>query len=180
MQAHELAAQGPVGDLQRAAEQNPYDARAFRQAMGRFATGVVIVTASEENGRPVGLTLNSFNAVSLAPPLILFSVARSARSLDHLVRAQAFVANVLHRGQEALSDQFASSTSSKWEGVDYESGLEGAPLISGALAHFECAPYARHDGGDHIIFLGEVRKFRASVDESPLIYYRGRYRDLGG
>ena len=154
------------------------DTRELRRALGQFATGVAVVTTHERGGDPVGLTLSSFNTVSLDPPLILFSVARKARSLEHLLQAQSFAINILNREQEAVSNRFAQSVATKWDGVDHRPGQTGAPLLPGALAHFECRCYARHDGGDHVIFVGEVLGFVCEPIDAPLIFYRGQYRSL--
>lgn len=155
------------------------DLAEFRRALGQFATGVAVVTALEPTGAPVGLTLNSFNTVSLDPPLVLFSVDRKARSLAHLLEAEGFAINILHSEQEEISNRFARSTATKWDGVEHASGESGAPLLPGSLAQFECRRYAHHDGGDHVIFIGEVTRFRYEPAEAPLIFYRGRYRNLG-
>jgi flavin reductase (DIM6/NTAB) family NADH-FMN oxidoreductase RutF len=154
------------------------DVAEFRRALGHFATGVAVVTTLEQTGAPVGLTLSSFNTVSLDPPLVLFSVDRKARSLVHLLEAEGFAINILHCGQEQISNRFARSTASKWDGVDHAIGESGAPLLPGSLAQFECRRYAHHDGGDHVIFIGEVVRFRYDQTEAPLIFYRGRYRSL--
>src|SRR5687768_5449558 len=115
------------------------DPLAFRQALGQFAAGVAIITARAD-AKLIGLTVNSFNSVSLDPPLILFSVARTARSLSGLTAAPAFAVNILSREQESLSNLFARSHVDKWSVATHAVGHYGAPLLCGALAHFECAP----------------------------------------
>ncbi len=153
--------------------------RAFRRALGEFSTGVAVVTARSRGGELIGMTMSSFNSVSLDPPLVLFSVDRKARSLPAMLEAGGFVVNILARDQEQISNQFARALSNKWDQVKTSVGHAEAPLISGALAHFECAPFGNHDGGDHVIFVVRVVRY-ALRDEpaAPLIFFRGRYRDL--
>lgn len=155
-----------------------FDARAFRAALGRFATGIAVVTASTETGDVVGMTMSSFNSVSLDPPLVLFSVARSAYSLPAMRTARGFGINILGQGQQDLSNRFARALEDKWHQVDHHRSLHDAPLLAGAIAHFECEPYARHDGGDHEIFLARVVRFSSPEAGDPLIFFRGRYHAL--
>lgn len=150
--------------------------RALRDALGCFATGVTIVTAPSTVGSPIGLTVSSFNSVSLDPPLILFSIAVSARSLDELRAAPAFAVNVLSVDQVQLSDRFARPSEQKWDGVEYELGIAGTPLLAGTAARFECEPYALHEGGDHVVFIGRVLHHQASAEAEPLLFHRGAYR----
>jgi flavin reductase (DIM6/NTAB) family NADH-FMN oxidoreductase RutF len=153
--------------------------RAFRRALGEFATGVAVVTARGKGEELVGMTMSSFNSVSVDPPLVLFSVDRKARSLQAMLEAKGFAVNVLAREQESISNQFARALSNKWDQVKTSVGHAEAPLISGALAHFECEPYANYDGGDHVIFVVRVVRHTAHADQpAPLIFFRGRYRDL--
>lgn len=156
------------------------DPRMFRQALGQFATGVAVITAQAENGSAIGLTMSSFNSVSVDPPLILFSMDRKAFSLAAMTEAAGYAVNILGRDQERLSDQFARSLSDKWTAVEHRLGHAAAPLIAGALAHFECEPYAQYDGGDHVIFVGRVLRFSAYPTNEPLIFFRGAYRSLAG
>lgn len=156
------------------------DPRMFRQALGQFATGVAVITAQAENGSAIGLTMSSFNSVSVDPPLILFSMDRKAFSLAAMTEAAGYAVNILGRDQERLSDQFARSLSDKWSAVEHSLGHAAAPLIAGALAHFECEPYAQYDGGDHVIFVGRVLRFSAYPANEPLIFFRGAYRSLAG
>ncbi|SHI98324.1 NADH-FMN oxidoreductase RutF, flavin reductase (DIM6/NTAB) family [Roseomonas rosea] len=155
----------------------PFDPRALRHALGQFATGVAIVTAPGAEA-PVGMTISSFNSVSLDPPLVLFSVARSAHSLPALLDAPGYAIHVLGREQEETSGRFARALAGKWQGIGHRPGLHDAPLLDGALAHFECAAHARHDGGDHVIFLARVLRFSLRDAGEPLIFFRGRYRAL--
>lgn len=155
------------------------DGRAFRQSLGEFATGVAVVTARGKGGELVGMTMSSFNSVSVDPPLVLFSVDRKALSLPAMQEAKGFAVNVLARQQENVSNQFARALANKWDQVKTSVGHAEAPLISGALAHFECEPYANYDGGDHVIFVVRVVRHTVHSDApAPLIFFRGRYRDL--
>ncbi len=153
--------------------------RAFRHSLGEFATGVAVITAQGQGDDLIGMTMSSFNSVSLDPPLVLFSVDRKARSLPAMLGARGFAVNILAREQEDVSNRFARALSDKWANVKRTVGHAEAPLITGALAHFECEPYANYDGGDHVIFV--VRVIRHTVragNPAPLIFFRGRYRDL--
>lgn len=125
----------------------------FRRALGQFATGVAIISATGPRGGPIGLTVSSFNSVSLRPPLVLFSVARSAGSLPALSAARGYAVNVLSEDQEQLSNRFARPQEDKWHEVRHAPGVVLAPVIEDALACFECEPYAQYDGGDHVIFV---------------------------
>jgi flavin reductase (DIM6/NTAB) family NADH-FMN oxidoreductase RutF len=157
-----------------------FDVREFRRALGQFATGVAVITAQNPRGEAVGMTMSSFNSVSLDPPLILFSVDRKAYSLPEMLDARGYAVNILSRGQENLSNQFAKALSDKWAAVEHSLGHNEAPLIRGALAHFECEPYAHYDGGDHVIFVGKVVRFSSSENagDQPLIFWRGKYHGL--
>lgn len=157
---------------------DPFDPHAFRRTLGAFATGVAIVAAEAADGTSVGMTMSSFNSVSLDPPLVLFSVARSALSLPALKTARAFGISVLAQDQQELSNRFARAMGEKWTGVERLTGAHGAPLIAGAAAHLECVPHAIHDGGDHEIFIARVLAHRAEEGAHPLIFHAGRYRSL--
>jgi len=154
-----------------------FDTKAFRQALGQFPTGVCIVTARVEATR-LGMTVTSFNSLSLTPPLILFSIDRRAASLPMWEKAEAYAVNVLAENQKGLSDRFARSLVNKWEAAIFVDGYMGAPMLPGVTAVFECAAFARHDGGDHRLFIGEVKRFHAHADRQPLIFGKGRYAAL--
>lgn len=158
-------------------DQQPIDPRAFRSALGHFVTGIAVITAAGEH-EPIGLTVSSFNSVSLAPPLILFSVHREAYSLDKLCSVGAFAVNLLGCRQEHLSNRFARAGTDKWRGVRHNRGVHGAPLLEGAVAYFECRPWGRYDGGDHEIVVGEVLRFGFDTQDEPLVFFRGRYGQL--
>ncbi len=154
------------------------DARTLRDAMGCFATGVTVVTTQDENGDPVGLTANSFTSVSLDPPLLLVCIANSATSLNALETAGHFAVNVLHIGQQQTSNLFARPGEDRFSQTPWVEGEKGAPLLEGALANYECARHAVHDGGDHIILVGRVERARFDSRRDPLLYFRGKYRRL--
>lgn len=130
------------------------DPRALRRAFGHFATGVTIVTTRDREGAPVGVTASSFNTVSLSPPLVLWSIGRSAYSFDTFSTASHFAIHVLDADQRALSDRFARASSDKFAGVRLAQGEGGVPLIDGIQTVFECETAQRHDGGDHLILVG--------------------------
>jgi len=152
-----------------------FTATAFRQALGMFATGVTIVTARDAAGQRVGLTANSFNSVSLAPPLVLWSLSRHAGSLPAFSTGSHYAINILAAEQRALAERFASPEVDRFEGVALREGAGGAPLIDGAAAVFECFNRSRYQEGDHIIFVGEVESCTWRAGASPLIFHGGRY-----
>ncbi|MFG1357692.1 flavin reductase family protein [Xanthobacter pseudotagetidis] len=156
----------------------PFDPLALRRVLGHFATGVAVVTADGGAAGMVGMTMSSFNSVSLDPPLVLFSVARSALSLPALRGAEGYGISILGRHQEHLSNRFARPLQDKWGGVEVRRGEGRVPLIAGALAHLECVPYACHEGGDHEVFIARVLRFSAAEGGDPLIFFGGRYHAL--
>jgi len=133
------------------------------------------MTTLDRQSRPIAVTVNSFNSVSLEPPLVLFSLARSASSFEDFVAAGRFAVNVLAADQQALSAMYARPGVSRIEMTPHRPGCLGCPLIAGALAHLECRTLSMHDGGDHLIFIGEVQSISSRRDGAPLLYYRGRY-----
>ena len=154
------------------------DARTLRDALGCFATGVTVVTALDAEGQPVGLTANSFTSVSLDPPLLLVCIAKTASSLAALEAAENFAVNVLHIGQQPTSNLFAKSGEDRFSETPWRRGHNDTPLLTGALANFECKRHALHEGGDHVILIGEVVRARFEPRRDPLLYFRGKYRRL--
>ena len=154
------------------------DTRALRRALGCFATGICIVTTRNAAAEPIGMTVNSFASVSLEPPLILFSVARTCYSNADWLSAEHYAVNVLSAGQHAISTRFARPLSEKWAGVSPERGLADLPLLPGALARFQCRSEHRYDGGDHVILVGRVLAFDTPRKGEPLVFFEGRYREL--
>ena len=157
----------------------PPDTRALRDALGRFATGVCIVTARTAAGDPVGMTVNSFSSVSLEPPLVLFSIARTCFSHADWIVAEHYAVNVLGLGQRELSTRFARALSDKWSRLSFERGIADLPLLPGALARFQCRSEHRYEGGDHMILVGRVLAFDMPRPHGePLVFFEGRYREL--
>jgi 3-hydroxy-9,10-secoandrosta-1,3,5(10)-triene-9,17-dione monooxygenase reductase component len=152
--------------------------RMFRDTLGLFPTGVAVVTARGAEGTPQGVTINSFNSVSLEPPLILFSLSRKLYSLNSFLKANAFAINFLREGQQDLSIRFNKALSNKWEQVPHKMGTTGAPVLSPALAVLECSPYAHYDGGDHVIVVGRVEHIECQECNAPLVFFRGRYHKI--
>lgn len=154
------------------------DQRAFRRALGHFGTGVAIVTATT-SGAPLGSTISSFNSVSLDPPLILFSLVSQSLGIEQWRNASALCVSMLGAGQTETSNRFAKAGADKWADTEIVPGSNGAPIIPGSIAYFECAPYAIHDGGDHDIFVCRVTHFWADDHQpAPLLFYAGQYRQL--
>ena len=158
----------------------PFDTRRFRNALGRFPTGVVIVTAVAPDGARIGMTVSSFNSVSLDPPLVLFSVHRQALAFRVWQKIDSYAINILNAEQETLSNQFARAKGEKWDGVMPLTGITGVPIMPNACAVLECRAHARHDGGDHEIFVGRVVEIRdhSANRGQPLVFFEGRYRQL--
>lgn len=154
---------------------NPnFDTKAFRNALGTFTTGVTIITTKAADGTEVGLTANSFNSVSLDPPLVLWSLAKSAMSVPVFNAAEHWNVHVLSSSQQELSGRFASRGEDKFSGLLQDKGVSSAPLLQGCAARFQCRNAFIHDGGDHIIFIGEVLDFDRN-DQAPLAFHSGQY-----
>jgi flavin reductase (DIM6/NTAB) family NADH-FMN oxidoreductase RutF len=147
----------------------------FRAALAMFATGVTIVTARSARGAPVGLTANSFNSVSIEPPLILWSLSRQAGSMPAFARGSHYAINILAADQRDLAERFASKDVDRFDGVAFRPGTSGAPLLDGAAAVFECFNRSRYQEGDHVIFVGEVESCARRDGAHPLIFHGGRY-----
>jgi flavin reductase (DIM6/NTAB) family NADH-FMN oxidoreductase RutF len=151
----------------------------FRHLLGRFATGVSVVTACGPDGRPLGMTASSIASVSLDPPLLLVAVDQANEMHQTLEVSPHFVVNILAADQEALSRAFAAVDTNRFDGVGYRESRHGVPLLDGALAHIECLRQAAVPGGDHTVFFGLVTG-GAVTDRRPLLYYRGGYANLAG
>lgn len=151
----------------------------FRQLLGCFPTGVAVITTRAADGRPAGLTCNSFSSVSLEPPLVLFSLRKASSLVGAFTEADAFAINILSQRQDALSGRFASSRiADKFEGVAWRPGLLDMPIIEHCLASFECSVFARHDAGDHYVFIGEVKNMSGGPADQALVFYKGAYMML--
>ena len=149
----------------------------FRQCLGKFATGVTIVTCADKGGKPYGITANSFSSVSLEPHLILWNIAKVSNSLQAFLDAEYFAINLLARNQQDLSSHFAKSDHTLFDTVEINRSQENVPLIPGTLACFECRTHQIHDCGDHYIVVGEVLRF-ASSEREPLLFFNGNYAVL--
>lgn len=157
-----------------------FDPREFRHALGCYVTGIAVITARADDGTLAGVTVNSFASVSLAPPLVLWSLSLYSPSLAVFQHARHYAINVLAADQIEHSQRFsrpADATGSKFTGLEFDTGLGGSPLLRDACAWFECRNETRHPGGDHLIFIGQVDAFRRS-ERAPLLYHAGQYRTL--
>jgi flavin reductase (DIM6/NTAB) family NADH-FMN oxidoreductase RutF len=170
MNIHAIAMTPP-----RNAQPPSFSPQEFRAALGMFATGVTIVTARTAEGAVVGLTANSFNSVSLDPPLVLWSLARAAASLPVFSTGSHYAINVLAADQKALAERFALRGLDRFAGVAFDEGAGGAPLLHGAAATFECFNRSRYEEGDHVIFVGEVERCTRRDGAMPLLFHGGRY-----
>ncbi|SFO28895.1 NADH-FMN oxidoreductase RutF, flavin reductase (DIM6/NTAB) family [Cohaesibacter marisflavi] len=153
------------------------EATEFRKALGRFATGIAIVTTMDDRDAPVGLTVNSFNSVSLDPPLVLWSLDKSSNQMDAFCSSGFYGVSILAHDQQLASNLFAAMAEDRFEKVEWSAGQTGAPLIDGALARIDCKTEQIIEGGDHVILLGRVVDIAVSEGD-PLVYYGGGYRAL--
>jgi flavin reductase (DIM6/NTAB) family NADH-FMN oxidoreductase RutF len=161
----------------------PIDTRELRNAFGCFATGITVVTTLDEKGAAVGITANSFSSLSLDPPLVLWCLDRRSQTFDIFNRANHFVITVLDANGAPMASRFAMKGGHSAEGLDTVPTELGPPTFADALAVFECDIAKRHDGGDHVIIVGKVRRFTHLPDPErkgpgPLLYYRSRYGNL--
>ncbi|MET4577078.1 flavin reductase family protein [Ottowia thiooxydans] len=152
-----------------------FSASEFRTALGMFATGVTIVTARGDAGEPIGLTANSFNSVSLDPPLVLWSLSLRSLSLPVFRAGTHYAINVLASDQHELAMQFAKPSDNRWRDVQWKPGVAGAPVLEGAAACFECFNRSRYEEGDHVIFVGQVEHCDHRSGASPLLFHGGRF-----
>jgi flavin reductase (DIM6/NTAB) family NADH-FMN oxidoreductase RutF len=149
--------------------------RDLRSALGHFATGVTVLTARAADDSPIGVTISSFNSVSLDPPLILWSLSLNSPNLEAFRNARHYAVNILAAGQNELSDRFASRTPDRFAGLAFRTGLGNIPLIEECCAWFECSSEAHYPGGDHLILIGRVERFSEGKTDSPLVFHKGRY-----
>lgn len=156
------------------------DSRKFRNALGRFATGVTVITARAQDGSPIGLTANSFSSVSLDPAMVLWSLGRQSPRVEDYVACDGYAIHILSKDQEALSNRFATPSDNKFDNLDWYEGEMGIPMLRDVETWFVCKNQTRHDGGDHIIFVGEVTTFNDAMIEDPLLFFGGRYAALNG
>lgn len=155
------------------------DDRLFRDALGRFATGITVITCRDpQTGQLQGFTANSFSSLSLDPPLVLFSLRKQAQCLPAFLGSEAFAVNILAEDQVDLSARFASSDPGRWEGLEHQTWSTGAPILPDMLASFECRTVSTHEGGDHVIFIGQVLALSMPREAPPLLYFRGAYHGV--
>ena len=155
-----------------------FDSRALRNALGRYATGIAVVTAMSPDHQPVGLTINSFAAVSLEPPLVLWSLDNNSHNLAAFTTASHHAINVLAADQEALSQRFATWPVDRFSGLAWQPGEGGAPVLPGGCAHFEVINEQQILAGDHTIFIGRVVRLSEHAERPPLLFFGGSYRHL--
>ena len=153
------------------------DPDAFRSLLGRFASGITVVTTVDETGRDVGMTVSAFSSVSLDPPLVVICVARDASVFSELTAAHYVVVNILAAEQESLSRRFAGPVSDRFDGLGYSRAKTGAPILDDVLAWCECRVVHRHEAGDHLLLVAEAER-GAVRNHKPLLYYRGGYAQL--
>jgi flavin reductase (DIM6/NTAB) family NADH-FMN oxidoreductase RutF len=171
-QPKQPAVPDPANEL--ASDSSSIDPRDFRNALGTYGTGVTIITATAADGKPYGITCNSFASVSLNPPLVLWSLGVYSSSLVVFQNASHFTVHVLGTSQQALANKFAKSSEDKFAGVDWTPGLGNAPVLAESVANFQCRSVNRYYGGDHVIFLGAVEAYAYNAKE-PLLFARGTY-----
>lgn len=155
-----------------------FDLRTFRDTLGLFVTGVTIITTRDDTGAPIGITANSFNSVSLDPPLILWSVGQKALSLKAFSAAENFAVHILRDDQAELSQKFATSGTDKFQDLLIEQGLGAAPLLPDCAARLECSLFAKYPAGDHVLFIAKVERLTSDPSAMPLVYHGGRYAEL--
>jgi flavin reductase (DIM6/NTAB) family NADH-FMN oxidoreductase RutF len=153
------------------------DHDAFRAVMGRFASGVTVVTSVDAEGNDEGMTVSAFCSLSLDPPMVLFCVDRSASMFESLAAAPVFIVNILSESQEPLARRFSGPDPNRFEGIGYTRGMSGPVIIDDVLGYLECKRVAAYEGGDHRIYIGEVEAAE-SREGRPLLHYRGGYAQL--
>ena len=149
----------------------------FKAALGRFASGVTVVTTKDADGNLHGLTVSAFSSVSMNPPLILVCILKRTGSYSSFQESKVFVVNILDESQQQISNHFASHLDDKFSGQNYELNKNGLPILADCLVNLECSLKHSYDGGDHTIFVGEIEKTTVR-DGKPLVYSQGKYREL--
>ncbi|MFT5575406.1 MAG: flavin reductase (DIM6/NTAB) family NADH-FMN oxidoreductase RutF [Bermanella sp.] len=156
------------------------DPREFRNALGRFPTGVCVITANPEGYEPFGMTVNSFASVSLDPALVLWSLQNDSECFEAFEKADKYAVNILASDQVAMSNLYAKKGDHTLDKAHYVIGRHGTPQIRGALTSFECDIWARYEGGDHTILVGKVEAMQNNAADTPLLFFTGKYRELRG
>jgi 3-hydroxy-9,10-secoandrosta-1,3,5(10)-triene-9,17-dione monooxygenase reductase component len=152
-----------------------FDPKELRRVMGLFATGVTILTTRDANNRPFGLTANAVSSLSLDPPLLLICIDKKAETHPHFLDSKCFVVNILAEHQEAMSSRFAKSGGDKFGDLQFSTNQNGVPILEDTLGHIECKIIETHEGGDHVIHIGEVHHAEVRGGD-PLLFFQGRYR----
>jgi 3-hydroxy-9,10-secoandrosta-1,3,5(10)-triene-9,17-dione monooxygenase reductase component len=152
----------------------PPDEASYRTVLGHFATGVTIITAMSD-GRPIGVSANSFTSVSLTPPLVLFCASKDSTTWPKIEAAGTFTVNILNEHQEDVCRVFATRGADRFSRIGWKPSATGSPILHDALAYIDCTIQEQHDGGDHLIVVGLVHELGVLNDEGPLIFYRGGY-----
>lgn len=153
------------------------DPRVFRTVLGQFCTGITIITTMDD-GEPIGFACQSFAALSLEPPLVLFCPTKASRSWAAIERTGVFCVNVLAEEQQSTCARFGSREPDKFAGIDWRPSPLGSPIIDRSLAHIDCTVESVHDGGDHYVVFGRVSSLSELKDERPLLFYRGQYTGI--
>lgn len=155
------------------------DPREFRNALGRFATGVCVITTEPAGGKPFGMTINSFSSVSLEPPLVLWSLQKNSECFAAFENTKQFAVNILSADQQAISNQFAKKGEHDLPEGSYSHGESGCVVLNDVITSFECEVDAVHEGGDHVIIVGRVLAMNNQADpRDPLLFFSGKYREL--
>lgn len=155
------------------------DKSTFRKVLGRFATGITVVTGLGDDNVPVGLTVNAFTSLSLEPPLVLFCLDKGTGSRNAFTKGKGFALNMLCEDQQDLSVNFSTRKEDRFADVQYEIWDTGVPILNGCLANLECLIDAVHDGGDHLIIVGRVERLNQTESGKPLLYFNGNYARIG-
>ena len=156
-----------------------FNSREFRNCLGSFATGVSVISAYNQEKEPCGVTVNSFSSVSLSPPLILFCLGKDTYHHDSFINTDYFGVNILSERQRSISQAFARSIAQPWDEVSYKNSTYGSPCFKDNHGFMECERYAVYDGGDHSIILGKVLHLETGKSDFPLLYYQGKYHNIG-
>jgi flavin reductase (DIM6/NTAB) family NADH-FMN oxidoreductase RutF len=155
-----------------------FDGRELRNALGRFATGVCLITTVDKDNKPLAMTANSFSSVSLDPPLVLWSLQNNSDVYDAFANPQHFAINILATEQQDLSNRYAKKDHHVLDDAHFRDGKYGAPIVRDALVNFECELEATHEGGDHLIIVGRVKEMHQRPSGSPLLFFAGAYREV--
>ena len=151
-----------------------FDPKALRRVLGCFATGVCVLTARDPDGRPVGMTVNSFSSLSLDPPLVLWSIARHSALHAAFTAASHWAINILGVAQAPLAQQFAQRGADRFGGLEFDAGLAALPLLRGCIAHLQCHRFGATDLGDHTLMIGRILALEGSTAE-PLVFHAGQF-----